>query len=345
MAAKLENFLDQGVCIPEDVLAGYAQGRLSSQQAHSVEKHLLECEFCSDALEGLKMMQPSKSKEIISDLNKEIDRRIQSGNNSGAKVIPLRFNYKVAAVVALFVLFGGGYLYFKNKGEEKMLAQNNPPSSTTLSDSGSTQLIPQTNSDQSSAEPISSKPKFSLDVKSSAPSSGQILTENKEVKPSIESLKNEDDAKKDQNDNIILSDNVEVSPVNAGARSQGQVSEAAKTAPAMSKSAEFNREESTTVEESSLDRKATPPDLFSLNVLFTKAKNKYREKKYSEAANDFEKLMNDTATAFYDDAKWMLANCYMKTSRNAKAVKLLREIAHSSSIHNKEAEALLQELQ
>ncbi|MCX6273601.1 MAG: hypothetical protein NTV09_00130 [Bacteroidetes bacterium] len=343
MAAKLENFLEQEACIPEDVLINYSEGRLTSQQAHAVEKHLLECEFCSDALEGLKMMEPAKSKQIIADINKEIDGRIQSAGNAGAKVIPFRFNYKIAAVIALFIMFGGGYFYFKNKDEEKMLAQNNPSPATAISDSGSTQLIPQTNSDQGTSEPVSSQPKFSLAEKSPVPSSNEILTENKDVQQTIESLKNEDDAKKDQNDNLTLSDNVEVTPATAGARSQGQASEAAKTAPATSRSSEFARDEGSKVDDVSLKRKASPPDLFSLNVLFTKAKNKYKEKKYSEAANDFEKLMNDNATSFYDDAKWMLANCYMKTSRNAKAVILLREIAHSSSIHNKEAEALLQE--
>ncbi len=345
MAAKLGNFLEQGACIPEVVMVDYAEGKLSSQQAHAVEKHLLECELCSDALDGLKMIHPSKSKEIIAELNKEIEGRTQSASNSGAKVIPFRFNYKVAAVIALFIMFGGGYLYFKNKGEEKMLAQNNPPSATAISDSGSTQLIPQTNSDQRSSEPVSSQPKFSLEEKSPIPSSNEILTENKDVQPAIESLKDKDDAKKNQNDNINLSDNVEISPVNAGVRSQGQASEVAKTATSISKSAAHAHDEKPKDHETTYDREASPPDLFSLNVIFTKGKNKYKEKKYAEAANDFEKLMNDTATAFYDDAKWMLAVCYMKTSRNAKAVKLLREIVHSSSIHNKEAEGLLQELQ
>ena len=59
--------------------------------------------------------------------------------------------------------------------------------------------------------------------------------------------------------------------------------------------------------------------------------------------NDFEKLVKDTANAYYDDSKWFLANCYMRTNRNSKARKLLQEISNSNSIHRKEAFGLLQE--
>ena len=105
MAGNLENILKQGDCIPEETMLRYIEGKLSSHENHLVEKHLLECEMCSDALEGLKMMQPAKSKEIISDLNKKIDERLKSSERSEAKIIPFNNYYRIAAVIALFIFF------------------------------------------------------------------------------------------------------------------------------------------------------------------------------------------------------------------------------------------------
>jgi hypothetical protein len=79
--------------------------------------------------------------------------------------------------------------------------------------------------------------------------------------------------------------------------------------------------------------------------LFLQAKASYIARNYTDAANDFEKLMNDTSSSVYDDSKWMLANCYIKIHKNAKSKKLLKEIAGSDSPHKKEALGLLQELQ
>ena len=125
MADNFDNLLHPGDCIPEKVLLAYLEGKLVAPQMHVVEKHLLGCEFCSDALEGLKSMQPGRSREIIDELNAKIDNTV-SGRTSGAgKVVPFSRYYRIAAVISLFILFGGGYWYLKNAAEEKSLAENN----------------------------------------------------------------------------------------------------------------------------------------------------------------------------------------------------------------------------
>lgn len=54
MNEKLLDILKpQGDCIPEEMLLRYAKGVLSAHESRKVEEHLTECEFCSDALDGL----------------------------------------------------------------------------------------------------------------------------------------------------------------------------------------------------------------------------------------------------------------------------------------------------
>ena len=54
MNEKLLDILKpQGQCISEEMLISYARGTLAAEEARRVEEHLTECEFCSDALDGI----------------------------------------------------------------------------------------------------------------------------------------------------------------------------------------------------------------------------------------------------------------------------------------------------
>jgi hypothetical protein len=59
-----DNFRDIFVetsCISQQELLDYLQGKLGPDDRHRVETHLADCEFCSDALEGLSTI-PEKEK-------------------------------------------------------------------------------------------------------------------------------------------------------------------------------------------------------------------------------------------------------------------------------------------
>ena len=42
-------------CLSSQEMLDYTQGILSTQEQHRIEKHLLDCEFCSDSLEGIQV--------------------------------------------------------------------------------------------------------------------------------------------------------------------------------------------------------------------------------------------------------------------------------------------------
>jgi anti-sigma factor RsiW len=50
-------FIPTTQCPAQQQLLDYVQGKLSTAAQHEVEKHVADCELCSDALEGLAAIQ------------------------------------------------------------------------------------------------------------------------------------------------------------------------------------------------------------------------------------------------------------------------------------------------
>jgi TonB family protein len=122
-------------CLSEKTLFDYIDNKLSQKERHIVEKHLLDCEMCSDALEGLELVNDRKRIALIKEA---INKRV--GDSVKKEAVVVSFNYKmvfsVAAAIALLVV---GVFFFKNMGlkESKMgdmavlkteeTEQNSPP--------------------------------------------------------------------------------------------------------------------------------------------------------------------------------------------------------------------------
>lgn len=353
MAGKLENILSRGECIPEDMLIRYLEGGLSAHDNHLVEKHLLECEFCSDAVEGLKMIPASSVNPVLDDLHEKLDARIADAPQKG-KVVGFSF-YKMAAVVTLFILFGGGYLLLKNANKDKVIAGNDPvlqQVTDSIPEKTQPQFEPLNSTASRQEEVVQSapvlalkKPNVNLTATNTNADTSALLTGN-----STYSVNN--DVSNDQNDRISPEEEV-LSATQKGeakddSRSKETAREDAKSAsgaPSITMSNMAVLDQSKREESVSMERKNSAAESYSPANLFTRAKANYDQKKYDVAANDFEKLINDSGSTFYDDSKWYLANCYIKLNKNIKSRKLLKEIAGSNSKHQKEAFGLLQESQ
>lgn len=92
-----------GDCLSEKMLFDYIDNKLSHKERHIVEKHLLDCEMCSDALEGLEMVS---DRNRISLIKEAINKRISESTKKEAVVVS--FNYKmafsIAATIALLIV-------------------------------------------------------------------------------------------------------------------------------------------------------------------------------------------------------------------------------------------------
>lgn len=94
-------------CIPEDVMYNYIDKKLRAPEEHQVEKHLLDCELCSDALEGLTI---SHDRKIIHSIRTDVDKKLRSSEKTTRVV---HFNYRGAwAIAAGLLLLIGGIFFF-----------------------------------------------------------------------------------------------------------------------------------------------------------------------------------------------------------------------------------------
>lgn len=106
-------------CISEEMLVKYIAGNLSSAEKHGVEKHLIDCEMCADAVEGLKMLSdPNQLSSITVELNQKIKNK--AGQKKEVKVVFLRQYRTQFAVAASIVLVLGLVWFFRSNMMKEM---------------------------------------------------------------------------------------------------------------------------------------------------------------------------------------------------------------------------------
>ena len=90
---KYKGIFEESDCLSRERLMQYHNGELTNQEMHEVEHHLLGCDLCSDALEGLSMVRdPDK----IDEINRIIQERVRKPA-SGVKWVA------IAAMLLVFI--------------------------------------------------------------------------------------------------------------------------------------------------------------------------------------------------------------------------------------------------
>jgi tetratricopeptide (TPR) repeat protein len=97
-------FNPQTGCLTEQALFDYIDGRLSAPACHQAEKHMLDCAFCSDAVEGLEQVKDRRSVHV------HPPKEEKTGTDRGL-ILPFHANVRLAAA-AVLVLFLGAYILF-----------------------------------------------------------------------------------------------------------------------------------------------------------------------------------------------------------------------------------------
>ena len=92
-------------------IEAYLNASLTDTEMHHVEKHLLECDFCSEAMDGYASVFPGISvQKEVADLNKRIDKRVQKKKKN------ISF-FRIAAIAIVLIvssLFIANYFISKN---------------------------------------------------------------------------------------------------------------------------------------------------------------------------------------------------------------------------------------
>jgi TonB family protein len=73
---KIRKLSANSNCLTAETINSFLTGRLNTKEMESVRKHIDECEFCADAVEGYKNMQLKDTiLNTVEQLNREIDKR------------------------------------------------------------------------------------------------------------------------------------------------------------------------------------------------------------------------------------------------------------------------------
>jgi len=113
-------------CLSTEEMLDYSRGILSPSEQHSIEKHLLDCEMCSDALEGIQMMEdPNSLFAIEQELNLEVDEMIHAKQETKVRVL---FPWRMAAAIALiFVSTFVLWMVIPKNNQQELISEKTVP--------------------------------------------------------------------------------------------------------------------------------------------------------------------------------------------------------------------------
>lgn len=86
-------------CLPQQLLVGYLKGTLNEQQTHKVEEHLVDCEFCSEALDGLMLV---KDESVLGAVTNDVKNAVNK-KESKKRIAPSVIWLAAAASFAIII--------------------------------------------------------------------------------------------------------------------------------------------------------------------------------------------------------------------------------------------------
>lgn len=123
-------------CISEQKMFDYIDNKLNAKEQHLVEKHLLDCDLCSDALEGLRLL---KNRNQITTINQKISERLIAIPKQESKIVFFNFKTITSIAAAIALLIGGVFLFnqfaqqkMKENDVAELKKESTPPPAVTI---------------------------------------------------------------------------------------------------------------------------------------------------------------------------------------------------------------------
>ncbi len=124
---RINNISKNSECCSVELLTDYLNGKLDAKKNRIVEEHLIDCEYCSDLVDGLLLLdKPSDITAHTKNINSKLDGIIRK--KTVYKQVSKTKYRAVAAVILLLVVFGTALLVNTFSGlnqqkQEKDIAQ------------------------------------------------------------------------------------------------------------------------------------------------------------------------------------------------------------------------------
>ena len=89
----------------------YLEGKLPAPAAHQLEQHLLGCELCAEALEGLALVPQSDAEHALFDINRNISKR--SSRQKKNNLLRDIKNWGLLAAIIFLLLFSAVLVWYQ----------------------------------------------------------------------------------------------------------------------------------------------------------------------------------------------------------------------------------------
>jgi TonB family protein len=145
-------------CLSESTINDFLTGKLNSREMKLVRKHIDECEFCADAIEGYKSIQ---LKDSLSNTVKQLNNKIDSRTSQGVYRF-LSVNKRIIAyssLAASVLILAGLFLLINN-----LKIQDNKIVTDNLVLKKSEQSVPAEQEAIKKTEPVVAYDSFTLDA-------------------------------------------------------------------------------------------------------------------------------------------------------------------------------------
>ena len=90
--------------LPEDRLMAYLEGKLSPEEQHEVERWLAEEGMESDALEGLKTLEPGETKKIAHRLNYNLRNELAGKKRRSKQIADNQWSWLAVLIILLLAV-------------------------------------------------------------------------------------------------------------------------------------------------------------------------------------------------------------------------------------------------
>lgn len=296
-------------CISSQEMLDYTQGILSFQEQHRIEKHLLDCEFCSDALEGVQMIEnPNSLLAIEEELNLEIDSITSEEDEKNEAKVRVLFPWRMAAAIVLIFIstFTLWMVIPKNSTQELMSEKSvaYPPPAEISAEPSQEMQVPNEQSAPLSKSPDPTVLKREVQVEDvtaeSTPESNEKINDEIFSAAPTSKAKEESDAVTRNSSNEIVkateADQAASENIQAGTTLNEVAVEQKKSAVRATSSAAKQSE----AEVSNDSYKYNSDDLYKKGI------KEYKNKKYAAAIALLERCTNKPEALFYTGVSFFL---------------------------------------
>ena len=103
-------------CLSEQQLIDYLDGKLNEEETHAIEVHIADCDFCSDALEGLSAIENKREISlIVRQVHNQLRHELQSHQSKTKKVKMYSWLAALVFIILLILLIAFMATYFSMK--------------------------------------------------------------------------------------------------------------------------------------------------------------------------------------------------------------------------------------